>query len=353
MQPLPEKQCRICKEFKTRDNFYKSKKLPGGLVHECKTCIAILSKAYVEANAEAVKERKKKYRQENKQKIQESQKRSVAKKPEHYKSKQKEYSSKNRDSLIAKSREYYQTNKDTILAQEKLKRKTDPSKNLLSAAKKRSQCKNLEFSLTKEDIVIPNRCPILGIDLGVGNGKKEKGSPSIDRLDNTKGYTKENSWVISSLANTMKQDASCEELIHFALWCIGDNCFLSQDLPLTDSRKKRRLSSIKNLCKHTGLPFDLTLDCIHLPSVCPILGIPLVEGKNFVSYKNLMTVDRIILEAGYVKSNVRIISRMASLMKANASFQELDLFSAWVLEVYAPDYISANQERVKCLRSKL
>lgn len=50
MQPLPEKQCRICKEFKTRDNFYKSKKLPGGLVHECKTCIAILSKAYVESN---------------------------------------------------------------------------------------------------------------------------------------------------------------------------------------------------------------------------------------------------------------------------------------------------------------
>ena len=25
MQPLPEKQCRICKEFKTRDSFYKSK----------------------------------------------------------------------------------------------------------------------------------------------------------------------------------------------------------------------------------------------------------------------------------------------------------------------------------------
>ena len=41
-------------------------------------------------------------------------------------------------------------------------------------------------------------------------------SPSLDRIDSTKGYVPGNVWVISNKANRMKSNAAAEELIIFA-----------------------------------------------------------------------------------------------------------------------------------------
>lgn len=85
---------------------------------------------------------------------------------------------------------------------------------MLYAAKSRAKAKGLEFSLKPEDIVIPERCPVLWHTLKHSYGSYGSGdwSPTIDRIDSTKGYTRDNVTVISARANRLKGDATVEEL---------------------------------------------------------------------------------------------------------------------------------------------
>lgn len=90
----------------------------------------------------------------------------------------------------------------------------NPHKVMFMSARSRALKKNLEFSITADDIIIPEVCPILGTKFEV----KTPYAASLDRIDATKGYTKDNIWVISQRANQMKSDASPEELRRFAQW---------------------------------------------------------------------------------------------------------------------------------------
>jgi len=52
----------------------------------------------------------------------------------------------------------------------------------------------------------------LNIEINKGNnGAPSLNSPSIDRIDNKLGYTKDNIRIISYKANTLKNDSSIEE----------------------------------------------------------------------------------------------------------------------------------------------
>lgn len=89
---------------------------------------------------------------------------------------------------------------------------------VLQGIKQRAVEKGLEFDLELEDITQYSICPVLGIELKRGEGKPQSCSPSVDRIDPTKGYTKDNIQILSNKANTMKQDATPEELLMFAKW---------------------------------------------------------------------------------------------------------------------------------------
>ena len=80
-------------------------------------------------------------------------------------------------------------------------------------AKARAKRTGLEFDLERSDINIPDVCPVLGIKLFRESKKTWHNAPSIDRIDNTKGYTKDNIMVISRRANILKKDATFEELV--------------------------------------------------------------------------------------------------------------------------------------------
>lgn len=85
-------------------------------------------------------------------------------------------------------------------------------KELLRAAKQRALQKGLDFDITIDDIVLPENCPLLGIKLQTHDYKASGNSYSIDRIDSSKGYIKGNVWVISKRANTLKNNATLEEL---------------------------------------------------------------------------------------------------------------------------------------------
>lgn len=98
----------------------------------------------------------------------------------------------------------------------------NPISATLQTLKQRSDKAGLLFDLSVEDIIIPTHCPVLGIKIErqQGNGGKFN-SPSVDRIDNTLGYVKGNIMVMSRLANSMKSNATNEELIIFAQWVMG------------------------------------------------------------------------------------------------------------------------------------
>lgn len=88
-----------------------------------------------------------------------------------------------------------------------------PEYRMLSGAKSRAKRKGIEFAIELDDIVIPASCPVLGIPLKIStSGSADENSPSLDRLDNTKGYVKGNVAVISYRANRIKVDATVEEV---------------------------------------------------------------------------------------------------------------------------------------------
>lgn len=96
--------------------------------------------------------------------------------------------------------------------------KTKIARGLLSDAKYRAKKYDIELDIELVDIIVPDNCPILGIPLFCNRKHSGPNSPSIDRIDSSKGYIKNNIQVISHKANTMKSDATPKELLDFAIW---------------------------------------------------------------------------------------------------------------------------------------
>lgn len=98
-------------------------------------------------------------------------------------------------------------------------RYNNPTKHLYWLAKSRAKRKGIEFSIELSDINIPEYCPYLGLSLiptsSLGAPNRWN-TATLDRIDNTKGYIKDNIEVISWKANTMKSNATPEELVKFA-----------------------------------------------------------------------------------------------------------------------------------------
>lgn len=170
------KQCSKCLEIKPRSEYSKSPRGKNGLRSNCKSCDRVRCRKWKDKNPEKV----------------------IA-------------ANLRRDS----------------------KRKENPKAEMLRRAKKRSNVRNLDFSITEEDIEIPANCPVFGEPLEFSNSRSiNRFAPSLDRVNPSLGYVKDNIEVISYKANAMKSDATSEELQLFALWVL-------EKVQLTPESKER------------------------------------------------------------------------------------------------------------------
>lgn len=169
------KKCTKCNKSKEFSEFYNSKSTNDGLTYSCKKCMT-------------------EYRHKNKKK-------------------NKEYARILRETNPQKVR-------DTNI---KSYRNKDPRIKVFQGCKQRAKARSIYFDLKLEDIVIPDKCPYLKVPFIIGTKDNYQYTHSIDRIDNSKGYVKDNIEIITMKANSMKNNASNEELIQFAFEIINRN----------------------------------------------------------------------------------------------------------------------------------
>lgn len=156
------KQCNMCQEHKALFEFSKNKSSKDGLQYRCRSC-------------------------DNKY--------------------QSDRRNKNKEATLQYGREYQSKRRQNFEYRLKM---------LLNASKQRAVLKNREHTLTLDDIkeLYPKdgKCPVFGFDLEFNSAGFRETSPSIDRIDSTKGYTRDNVQIISWKANRLKAYATVEDL---------------------------------------------------------------------------------------------------------------------------------------------
>lgn len=123
------------------------------------------------------------------------------------------YYEKNKKHEIRRAlKSQHRQGRDKINAYKRKLNRKNPINYMLQGAKQRAKKLGLPFNLTRDDIIIPEICPIFGYELKISEGLPSAYSPSIDRIVPEKGYVKGNIQIISWRANDIKGNATPEEL---------------------------------------------------------------------------------------------------------------------------------------------
>lgn len=123
-------------------------------------------------------------------------------------------------------------------------------KGLLQGAHGRAKSYGRECTITLEQLVLlyVEICPILGIELVWDNrGTVCHGSPSLDRIDNNRGYVDGNVQIISHRANSLKRDyllVEWEKMANYMRHCDGEPIKITEEhykepLDMADSATRR------------------------------------------------------------------------------------------------------------------
>ena len=154
------KVCTTCEVEKPETEFWKQKTRTDGLFGECKVCMGDRHRQWSKGNRDRLRERHKGW-------------------------------------LVRR-------------------RTSDPAWYIWKRSRDRASKTGVEHTISVEDISVPTKCPIFGIELksGIGKGGRvdKDFSPSLDRIDNQLGYVPGNVVVVSWRANRLKSDGTLDEL---------------------------------------------------------------------------------------------------------------------------------------------
>lgn len=168
-------------------------------------------KNYYINNKTVINEKHKNYYLQNKEKFNESSK-------QWYRKNGKERYQRNRDKILLSKKEYHKKHPEK---RKNYNIKTQIHK-LWYSAQRRALKNNIPFNITEQDIIsiVPkdSKCPVFNKEFVYGNGNSF--SMTLDKIIPEKGYIKGNIQIISRKANTMKNNATPEELILFGNWAI-------------------------------------------------------------------------------------------------------------------------------------
>lgn len=115
--------------------------------------------------------------------------------------------------------EWYMANRERIIKRNTERKhcsRSNPEtwvKQALQSAKSRANKRNIIFDIVETDIEPTLICPVFGIKIEYGAGKNNPNGPSLDRTIPELGYVTGNVRVISYRANTLKQDATKNEVV--------------------------------------------------------------------------------------------------------------------------------------------
>ena len=182
-----EKRCSRCEQNLSVEDFYKDSSRKDGLSNKCKACTYTKQRKYKKNNPDIIKAQKKRYYENNKDKF----------------------------------RQRYQENKERIAQNAKKSRtgKEGYIKTMICSAKTRAKAKNWDFDLDLDFLleVTGDYCPVDGLPFDWNRELDQDNSlpltiPSLDRIDSSQGYTKNNVIIIGDKWNRWKNNMSLDDL---------------------------------------------------------------------------------------------------------------------------------------------
>jgi hypothetical protein len=91
--------------------------------------------------------------------------------------------------------------------------------------------------------------------------------------------------------------------------------------------KRQLLESAKTRAKKQNVPFTITEADFEIPLLCPIFQVPMIKRTMYAP-----SLDKVVPSLGYIPGNIMIISKLANMMKFNATLEQLKLFSEYWLK---------------------
>lgn len=214
------------------------------------------------------------------------------------------------------------------------------SKTYFGKVKANALARNLEFNITHQEMSDlferqKHFCALSGIYLEFKSRNTiYNGNASLDRIDSSKDYTKNNCQWIDKDINIMKWDYSDEYFIDLCnkitIFNKSGGFFSENDIVIT--KKHTNFAGVGNL--HSTVlgkikleaaarnhEFNISIDYlwdlfIRQKGQCKLSGIELCFSKTANSYKDrTASLDRIDSSKGYIEGNVQWIHKYINLMK--------------------------------------